>query len=109
MKQDGFESESPQASLCPQCGRRLGQKGTFTYWIFQEDRCHCAASAASSKAIATSASGRQILNERYELIECVGRGGMGFVYKGRDLATNQLVALKIMRPELAENPKAVKE
>src|ERR1700728_1498054 len=105
MKQDGFESESPQASLCPQCGRRLGQKGTFTYWIFQEDRCQCAASPNLNKAAtATSASGKEILNERYELIECVGRGGMGFVYKGRDLTTGQLVALKIMRPELAENP-----
>ncbi|MBA3994090.1 MAG: hypothetical protein C0469_11235 [Cyanobacteria bacterium DS2.3.42] len=51
---------------------------------------------------------KQILNDRYELIDCVGRGAMGFVYKATDQTNGEIVALKIMRPELARNELAVK-
>ena len=36
--------------------------------------------------------------ERYELIEVIGRGGMGQVWKGRDLVTQEVVALKVLDP-----------
>jgi tetratricopeptide (TPR) repeat protein len=41
---------------------------------------------------------------RYLLIERLGKGGMGEVWKARDLELNQLVALKMIRTELLEDP-----
>lgn len=108
-------SESAQASsdsICPRCGLKIGQVGSFTYWIFKDDRCQCPgvvpgqAGAAAPKPI--DPPPKHVLNNRYELVECVGKGAMGFVYRGIDLTNGDVVALKIMRPELAQNELAVK-
>ncbi len=43
----------------------------------------------------------QALAGRYKLEEEIGSGGMAVVFRGRDLKHDRLVALKVLRPELA--------
>jgi serine/threonine protein kinase len=42
--------------------------------------------------------------QRFEVLSQVGAGGVGVVYKVRDLETEEIVALKILKPEFASDP-----
>ena len=44
---------------------------------------------------------RRALAPEYDLEAEIGRGGMGIVYRARDVKLNHLVAVKVLRPELA--------
>ena len=44
---------------------------------------------------------------RYQIIEELGKGGMGKVYKVHDRETNEKVALKLIKPEIASDKKTI--
>jgi eukaryotic-like serine/threonine-protein kinase len=57
-------------------------------------------SQASSPVLRTG----DVLGGRYEILQLLGEGGMGAVYKAMDRELNRPVALKLIRPQLAANP-----
>ncbi|MCP2341656.1 serine/threonine-protein kinase [Actinomadura rupiterrae] len=47
------------------------------------------------------------LGSRYTLLDMIGQGGMGVVWRARDRASGADRAVKVLRPELAADPAAV--
>src|SRR5579885_1990487 len=50
----------------------------------------------------------EMLGERYQLQDPIGRGGMATIYRGRDLHMDREVAIKVLREVYSTDPKFVK-
>ena len=48
-----------------------------------------------------------VLDARYRLLELIGQGGMGAVYRARDLTLDADIAVKVLDREVASDPKRV--
>lgn len=46
----------------------------------------------------------RLLNDRYQLLEGLGKGGMAFVYRARDLMLERYVGVKILREDYSRDP-----
>jgi len=49
----------------------------------------------------------RIFGTRYQIIEEIGAGGMGIVFKVMDLKVNEIIALKLVHPEIAHKKKSI--
>src|SRR5207245_371798 len=49
----------------------------------------------------------EVMGERYQLQNPIGRGGMATIYRGRDLRMDRVVAIKVLREVYDTHPKFV--
>jgi serine/threonine protein kinase len=51
---------------------------------------------------------KSVVASRYELLRTIGSGGMGTVYEARDMVLDEIVAIKFLRSEIAQNSDAAR-
>ena len=82
--------------FCGKCGTKLGLEGTPQY-----------SRTMTMMAPAPELKRGEVFAGRYEVIEELGRGGMGSVYRVEDKKVNEEIALKLINPGIAQDKKII--
>jgi serine/threonine-protein kinase len=100
--------------LCPQCGQEYKDNARFCPRDgYNLDKVASEPTLLGSNPISVPESSGpdpllgRVLAGRYRLLEKIGQGGMGAVYKGQHVKMNRMTAIKVLTSELANNAQFV--
>jgi Protein kinase domain/PEGA domain len=82
----------PDAPACAQCGTTLRPAATPV-------------PTPTQVIVTVDLRPGMVFDSRYEIIAPLGQGGMGIVYQARDRSLDEMVAIKILRPDFAQDPR----
>ncbi|MGQ9672749.1 MAG: protein kinase domain-containing protein [Candidatus Aminicenantales bacterium] len=100
MKCPKCRHDNPEDTLfCGQCGTQLGIK--------QEMGIPLDARTETMQTPLRELTTGSLFAGRYQIIEELGRGGMGKVYKALDTELNEKIALKLLKPEVSVDSEAI--
>src|SRR5215813_6754139 len=91
------------AQFCSSCGVALARVNAATQIDIPKttDNSHTANTPKHNSRVG------QVLDAKYELVEQLGEGGMGTVYRARRLHIGDEVAVKLLHPDLLRQEQAV--
>src|SRR5689334_12090038 len=86
--------------------RDTAMGGELAFLLSKDDEAGSFLGGGESIPAEMFASG-QVVAGRYKLMERLGRGGMGEVYRARDEQLDRDVAVKFLSPRLVQDPSAI--
>jgi eukaryotic-like serine/threonine-protein kinase len=109
MQCPSCSSQNPfGATRCANCNAYLNESETVAIPPGESGQAtvtHVGTTGGARNAAAVdSLAPETVLGGRYQILKMLGEGGMGAVYKARDLEVDRVVALKVIRPEYANRP-----
>jgi tRNA A-37 threonylcarbamoyl transferase component Bud32 len=104
----GGAAARPVSTHCPQCGAKLpsgAPEGLCPACLLKRGMATEAGAADQHESfVPPEVADLAAKFPQLDVIELIGRGGMGAVYKARQPALDRFVALKILSPRIADSP-----
>lgn len=89
---------------CPECQTEIAENSQYcsqcSFRLLKTKETSTSATQTLQSAVLKLETGSTFAS-RYRIIEELGRGGMGRVYKALDIELNEKIALKLLKPQIA--------